>query len=158
MLGTRPGIFPSLSLFSQVSRWGSRAPSCFDLCVEFFFSKKKKMKTKFPIEYLLFSFPPSCSVKVFGDREKKYHFFSSSSKRLAIFPEMGCWEHFITEGYWPEICSSPHQDESGAIPVRSPGVLWQAAPLAGCGVSPAEPNSSTGPARAHALCQGTEWV
>lgn len=124
-----------------------------------FFSKKKKMKTKFPIEYLLFSFPPCCSVEVFGDREQKNpFFFSSSSKGLDIFPETGCWKHLITEGSWPEICSSSHQGESVAIPVRSPGVLWQAAPLARCGVSPAQPNSSAGSARAHALCQVTEWV
>lgn len=98
------------------------------------------MKTKFPIEYLLFSFPPCCSVEVFGDREKKNpFFFSSSSKGLDIFPETGCWKHLITEGSWPEICSSSHQGESVAIPVRSPGVLWQAAPLARCGVSPAQP-------------------
>lgn len=31
MLGTGPGIFPFFSWFPQVGRWGSTAPSCFDL-------------------------------------------------------------------------------------------------------------------------------
>lgn len=156
MLGTGPGIFPSFFLLPQVSRWGSRAPSCFDLCVDFFLEEEKH---KDKISHWIFAillFTMLFCGDVSREREKKN--ISFSSKGLGIFPEMGCWKHFITEGYWPAICSSLHQDESVAVPVRSPGVLWQAGPLAGCGVSPAEPNSSKQPARAHALCQVTEWV
>lgn len=158
MLGTRPGIFPSLSLFLQVSRWGSRAPSCFDLCVDFFSRRREKWRQIFSLNICYSSFPHLVLWRCLKIERKKVFFFSSLSKGLAICPEKGCWKHFINEGYWPEICSSSHQDESGAIPVRSPGVLWQVAALARCGVSPAQPNSSTGAARAHALCQVTEWV
>lgn len=74
MPGTGPGIFPFFSQFPQVSRWGSRAPSCFDLGGDFF--SPRRLKKKFPVEYLLFSsFPPCCYVEAFGEREKKKTFF-----------------------------------------------------------------------------------
>lgn len=43
------------------------------------------MKTNFLIEYLLFFFPPSCSVEVFEDREKKSIFFFLPYQRGLLF-------------------------------------------------------------------------
>lgn len=85
MPGTRPGIFPSLSLFPQVSRWGSRAPSCFDLCVEFFSQRTKKMKTNFPIEYLLFSFPHLVLWRCLETERKNIIFFLPHQRGLLFF-------------------------------------------------------------------------
>lgn len=70
MLGTGPGIFPFFSPFPEVSTWGSRAPSCFDLWGEFF--SPSRLKKKFPVGSLLFSsFPLCCFVEAFGERGKK---------------------------------------------------------------------------------------
>lgn len=157
MLGTRPGTFPSLSLFHQVSRWGSRAPSCFDLCVEFFLEEEKH-EDKIPHWIFAVLFSPMLSCRdVWRQRKKTLFFFLPHQRCLVFFLKSDAetlhhwgllaWDLLIFTSGWIR-----------AVPVRSPGVLWQAAPLAGCGVSPAEPNSSIQPARAHAPCQVTEWV
>lgn len=73
MLGTGPGIFPFFSRFPQVSRWGSRAPSCFDLGVggELFFSKKVEEKISCWIFALLLLSPMLLCGGVRREREKK---------------------------------------------------------------------------------------
>lgn len=155
MLGTGPGIFSFFSRFPQVSRWGSRAPSCFDLWGEFFSFKKVKEKIPCCIFALLLLSPMLFCGGIWRERKKKkINFCFFSSKGLAIFPETGCWKHFITKVYWPEICSYLHQGESVAIRLRSLGVHRQAAPLS----SLTKPTSSAGPAMVQAPCQVTEWV
>lgn len=76
MLGTGPGIFPFFSRFPQVSRWGSRAPSSFDLGLGDLFSLRKLKKKKscwFPHVIL-----QSCSEKGEKKGGKKVLFFKEA--------------------------------------------------------------------------------
>lgn len=160
MSGTGPGVVCSFSPFPQVSRWGSKAPCCLSLSGGHFFSSRRLKKKKILLN-ICFSLPFPHVVwwrHLVREKTKKICLFFFSSKGLAIFLEMRYWKHFVTKVYWPEIRSYLHQGESVATPLRSLGVLWQAAPLPGCGGSPIQPNSPAGPATAQTLCQVAEWA
>lgn len=77
------------SLCSLKSAGGAPGLHLVLICVWNFFLEKKKIKTKFPIEYMLFFFPPRFSVEGFGDRERKttniFFFFLPQQRRLVFF-------------------------------------------------------------------------
>lgn len=73
MLGTGPGIFPFFSWFPQVGRWGSMAPSCFDLGGGRF--SPRRLKKKFLLN--ICSSPPFPHVVLWrrSEREREKFFF-----------------------------------------------------------------------------------
>lgn len=91
MLGTGPGIFPFFSWFPQVGRWGSMAPSCFDLGGDVFLQEGWRKKSCWIFVLPLLS-PTLFCGGVQKEREKSFFFFLIFFKGAHYFSWNGMLE------------------------------------------------------------------